>query len=495
MKRLACFLLALMFVACVVPFAALETSAADRVAVTNPNNVTGEDIVAEARSWAGTTARYWSASSPWPTCIAWRTGFTVDGQTSFDCCGFISRVLNDLGFRGEKIVANYSCVLRDEYGAYFIDSTIAGICNYGTDITSAVLKAKNGDYSELKVGDIIGWLGDASLANHIIIYAGLNTAGQPTMVEFTGSGYLDRVIPASYQKAFQFGARLTESETRDYADIAEGVYYLKNSNGDYMNADGAEADGVNVIASPFARSDSYAMSFEKADNGYILRPLSCENSVINNYGYTVADGNNVTLWETTDHPSQKWYFEEVKGGYVIRSVMNTSCCLATDSNGNVLIKAYTGAPVQIWNIENLIVYDSNNDASPSYFFKQYGKDYVIDGGSPSREGYQFIGWSYSADAEEPEIAVGDIYDKNENLYLYAVWKEAEMLGDVNDDGAIDQYDYILVKRHYFETRELMSEEFVRGDVNIDGKVDQFDYILIARHYFGTYTIGETTTEK
>ena len=175
--------------------------------------------------------------------------------------------------------------------------------------------------------------------------------------------------------------------------------------------------------------------------------------------------------------------------------MNTSCCLATDSNGNVLIKAYTGAPEQIWNIENLIVYDSNNDASPSYFFKQYGKDYVIDGGSPSREGYQFIGWSYSADAEEPEIAVGDIYDKNENLYLYAVWKEAEMLGDVNDDGAIDQYDYILVKRHYFETRELMSEEFVRGDVNIDGKVDQFDYILIARHYFGTYTIGETTTEK
>ncbi len=63
------------------------------------------------------------------------------------------------------------------------------------------------------------------------------------------------------------------------------------------------------------------------------------------------------------------------------------------------------------------------------------------------------------------------------------------LGDVNNDGAIDQYDYILVKRHYFETRTLVGDEFARGDVNKDAKVDQYDYILIARHYFGTYKIG------
>ena len=63
------------------------------------------------------------------------------------------------------------------------------------------------------------------------------------------------------------------------------------------------------------------------------------------------------------------------------------------------------------------------------------------------------------------------------------------LGDVNLDGSIDQYDYILVKRHYFETRLLQGDEFTRGDVNRDSKVDQYDYILIARHYFGTYKIG------
>ncbi|MBE6683069.1 MAG: hypothetical protein E7595_02830 [Ruminococcaceae bacterium] len=63
------------------------------------------------------------------------------------------------------------------------------------------------------------------------------------------------------------------------------------------------------------------------------------------------------------------------------------------------------------------------------------------------------------------------------------------LGDVNLDGAIDQYDYILVKRHYFETRYLTDDEMARADVNLDGNINQYDYILIKRHYFGTYVIG------
>ncbi|MBE6682932.1 MAG: hypothetical protein E7595_02130 [Ruminococcaceae bacterium] len=63
------------------------------------------------------------------------------------------------------------------------------------------------------------------------------------------------------------------------------------------------------------------------------------------------------------------------------------------------------------------------------------------------------------------------------------------LGDVNQDGEIDQYDYLLVKRHYFGTRYLTEAEASLADVNADGAVNQYDYILIKRHYFGTYTIG------
>ncbi len=63
-----------------------------------------------------------------------------------------------------------------------------------------------------------------------------------------------------------------------------------------------------------------------------------------------------------------------------------------------------------------------------------------------------------------------------------------ILGDVNNDEVINQYDYILVKRHHFATRTLTDSEFTRADVNKDGVVNQYDYLLIARHYFGTYVI-------
>ena len=63
-----------------------------------------------------------------------------------------------------------------------------------------------------------------------------------------------------------------------------------------------------------------------------------------------------------------------------------------------------------------------------------------------------------------------------------------ILGDVNNDGKIDQYDYVLVKRHHFDTRTLTEDEAARADANMDGKVNQYDYLLIARHYFGTYVI-------
>ena len=63
------------------------------------------------------------------------------------------------------------------------------------------------------------------------------------------------------------------------------------------------------------------------------------------------------------------------------------------------------------------------------------------------------------------------------------------LGDVNADLNIDQFDYILAKRSYFNTFEADELSALANDANKDGVNDQFDYILIKRHYFETYTIG------
>ncbi len=63
------------------------------------------------------------------------------------------------------------------------------------------------------------------------------------------------------------------------------------------------------------------------------------------------------------------------------------------------------------------------------------------------------------------------------------------LGDVDGNGEIDQFDYLLIKRFYFNTYDLTEEEQKRADVNADNTVDQFDYMIIKRIYFNTYTVG------
>jgi len=199
-----------------------SNTSSDRYEVTNTKNVTGTDIVSQARTWSSKGATYWSGTTPWEASVCWRTGYTYNGQTSFDCSGFVGRVLNDCGFRSTNYTPSYgNCILSQTYGTGYIGISIEELVKYGTDITSSVQKAKNGDFSELQAGDIIGWT-TGSLGRHIIIYAGLNN-GTPWMVEFTGSGFLDRAVTSSYQQHFQYGARLVSKTDPSYLD--QCTYY------------------------------------------------------------------------------------------------------------------------------------------------------------------------------------------------------------------------------------------------------------------------------
>ena len=65
------------------------------------------------------------------------------------------------------------------------------------------------------------------------------------------------------------------------------------------------------------------------------------------------------------------------------------------------------------------------------------------------------------------------------------------LGDVNGDGEIDKFDYILVKRAVMNTITLDDAQKALADVNDDGEIDKFDYILVKRHVMGTFVIGGT----
>ena len=63
-----------------------------------------------------------------------------------------------------------------------------------------------------------------------------------------------------------------------------------------------------------------------------------------------------------------------------------------------------------------------------------------------------------------------------------------MLGDINKNGSIDTYDYILAARIYFGTFTPTPEQTLAANVNGDALINQYDYLLIKRHYFKTYEI-------
>ena len=62
------------------------------------------------------------------------------------------------------------------------------------------------------------------------------------------------------------------------------------------------------------------------------------------------------------------------------------------------------------------------------------------------------------------------------------------LGDVNDNGEIEKYDYIAVKRAVMNTLTLDETQQKAANVNLKDGVEKYDYILIKRHVMKTYVI-------
>ncbi len=58
------------------------------------------------------------------------------------------------------------------------------------------------------------------------------------------------------------------------------------------------------------------------------------------------------------------------------------------------------------------------------------------------------------------------------------------LGDVNNDGRIDSFDYLLVRAHILKLSTLKDEMLLAADVTCDKKIDSFDYLLIRAHILG-----------
>ena len=64
-----------------------------------------------------------------------------------------------------------------------------------------------------------------------------------------------------------------------------------------------------------------------------------------------------------------------------------------------------------------------------------------------------------------------------------------VMGDVNGDGLVNQYDYILIRRHYLETFTLEGAFLKAACISNGESVVIYDYIYVKRAYFGTLDLA------
>ncbi len=62
-------------------------------------------------------------------------------------------------------------------------------------------------------------------------------------------------------------------------------------------------------------------------------------------------------------------------------------------------------------------------------------------------------------------------------------------GDVNGNGQIEIYDYLMVKRAVMGTLDFDEAQQQAADINGDNVVDKLDYLLVKRHVMGTFVIA------
>lgn len=83
---------------------------------------------------------------------------------------------------------------------------------------------------------------------------------------------------------------------------------------------------------------------------------------------------------------------------------------------------------------------------------------------------------------------------------FSVSAASNKLGDVNGNGKIDSFDYMMLKKYVLKTGKLTDDQKARADVDGNGKVNSLDYTFVKKHVLKTYVIvGEvkpkTATEK
>ena len=165
----------------------------------------------------------------------------------------------------------------------------------------------------------------------------------------------------------------TPEPIEEYADIAEGVYYIKSANSDmYLDvADGSSANGANLLQSDFTGETSQQFKVVSAGNGYykLLTGCSDYNNAVDVSENSPENCANILTWKSGSGANQQFKFKDAGSGkYAIltRSSLLASALdvanISTEAGANIQQYAYWAGAGQQWYFEP-VKEDTKDDAS------------------------------------------------------------------------------------------------------------------------------------
>lgn len=164
-------------------------------------------------------------------------------------------------------------------------------------------------------------------------------------VASNGNVYVSTFQPGKISQEW----RLSQAE----CSMPAGNYRFRSfETGNYLDVqNGADYNGCNVGTYTFNGSGAQTWHVSGPSNWLKIKPLCTASRVLNQYGYTVASGNNVNIWDDVYDGTVRWSFEIIgiygNGGLpgggmsaviAIHCAGNPACVLSLDSYGNVCVQ-------------------------------------------------------------------------------------------------------------------------------------------------------------
>ena len=203
---------------------------------------------------------------------------------------------------------------------------------------------------------------------------------------------------------------------------------------------------------------------------------------------SVTKTNDVTLYLPSTIPTRTNY------AFLGWSTSSTATTASYSAGGTFTLNANTTL-YAVWEYDPAtyrVYYNANGGSgAPSSQVKTYGVTLTLSSTVPTRNGYDFLGWSTSSTATSATYSAGGSYTANAGTTLYAVWEKANYEFSISNLTVSDSVPY----RYGTITVQVRTDSWDRNNPYSDIPVQlYYDGQLMSTQYvdFAAYGVANLT---